>query len=401
MNQVYTHHLYNIPDSDDFLKSLADYEVSFLSENCFSVKNSEGKYLTAFPDESIKFHSQKCSTWEKFYILDDEAFDFLQISIENSFKDSFNSIITSYKPLLDGNRLHILFGNEVFTPSFIPPGRLTKNNHLLEYVTLEKTIRATKQNPLIYFCIYGRDEYYECFYLALKSLIKKGEYYGDILIKTDNFEKVKEFTKQFDNKFYYSEFNPALGIFNRYWLHEEYLSKYSSIIYLDSDILTIHNIDSLLHELSFGDLSTSIDGNQNLASVTERFRKGEYQAYKWYGLQHIRKDKISEHNKILILNSGLYSINNLAVLKPIFDKIIQYRFLEDTHGDQPYFNLVLYNSGANIKIINNLNELAFSRSSYQSLSNLDKTVIHYNSGVGNVSKLNLMKETWEHLNNSF
>ncbi len=397
MNQIYTHHLYKISDGDNFLKSISGLEISFFSENCFSVKNAEGKYLTAFPDESIEFHAKSCSSWEKFYILDDEAYCFLQESIKNSFKDSHNLTISSYKPFLDSNRLHILMGNNVFTPSFIPPGRLVKNEHFAEYTTLGETVRASKQNPLIYFCIYGKEEYYECFYLALESLIKKGEYRGDILIKTDNISKTKNFTKQFSNKFHYSEISPELGIFNRYWLHEDYLTEYSSIIYFDADILTINNIDKLLYNLSTCDLVSYIGGEKHLAN-SFLFKNEVYPAHKWYGLQYIPKEKLKSNDSYFILNSGLYAINNFKLLKPVFDKIIQYKFLEDTHGDQPYFNLALYNSRAAIKTINELNELAFSRSSYQSLSNLDKTVIHYNSGVGNVSKLNLMKETWNYIN---
>lgn len=80
------------------------------------------------------------------------------------------------------------------------------------------------------------------------------------------------------------------------------------------------------------------------------------------------------------------------------DKIVQYYYLEDKHGDQPFFNIVLYNAKINISTLNYINNLAFSRSSLQSFKNLDKVLIHYNSGVGNVSKLNLMKETWDHIN---
>lgn len=399
MVTIYTHHLYTLSDSDNFLKSLSEYEISFFSENCFSVKNSDGLYLTAFPDEKIEFHAKKCSTWEKFYILDEEALFFIQESIAHSFKDNHNSIIKSYKPFLDKDKLHILLGSNVFTPSFIPPAQFIRSNNLLKYITLHNTITTSKSNPLIYFCIYGKDEYYECFYLALKSLISKGEYYGDILVKTDNIDKVKNFTKQFSNKFYYSEINKNLGIFNRYWLHEDCLSQYSSIIYFDSDILTIKNINNLLTNLSTEELVSFTDGNQNIDSVIDRFMKNTYSAAEWYGLQYLDKNKILQYNQILILNSGLYAINNLYKVKPIFDKIIQYKFLEDGHGDQPFFNLALYNSNITVKTLNEFNELIFSRSSYQSLSNLDKIVIHYNSGVGNISKLKLMQETWEYINN--
>lgn len=391
--KIFTHHLTiakNPMDSEqDFLSFCKIHEIVFHSENCFSVKNTEGKYLTAFRNDSIKFHSDECNSWERFYIIDDEA--------ESVINFAINKLQSDYRFFLDKNRIHVLLNNTVITPSFIPPASLKKSEWFIEYETLAEKKRIQINKPLIYFCIYGKDEYYECFYLAVESLIKKGKYTGDILVKTDNIEKVKTFCDQFTNYFIYSEIDQKIGIFNRYWLHEPCLKEYSSLIYFDSDILTINDISNTLKYLQQSDLVSYIGGEPEQAKKYF-YEDGKYDAYKWYGMQYINKQYTQRTNEFYILNSGLFAINNLVKLKPIMDKIVQYYYLEDKHGDQPFFNIVLYNAKINISTLNYINNLAFSRSSLQSFKNLDKVLIHYNSGVGNVSKLNLMKETWDHIN---
>lgn len=393
--KIFTHHLTIAknpmgPDQD-FLSFCKSHEIVFHSENCFSVKNTEGKYLTAFRNDSIKFHSDECNSWEKFYIIDDEA--------ESVINFAINKLQSDYRFFLDKNRIYVLLNNTVITPSFIPPASLKKSEWFIEYETLTEKKRIQINKPLVYFCIYGKEEYYECFYLAIESLIKKGNYTGDILVKTDNIEKVKAFCNKFTNHFIYSEIDQKIGIFNRYWLHEPCLKEYSSLIYFDSDILTINDISNILMYLQQSDLVSSIDGSPYWDGIHNYFNgTGTYRAHKWYGMQYINKDFVNKTNKIFVLNSGLFAINNLEKVLPIMNKIVQYHYLEDIHGDQPFFNVVMYNSQLEITTINDTKELAFSHSNIQSFINLDKTLIHYNSGVGNVSKLNLMKETWDHIN---
>lgn len=391
--KIFTHHLTiakNPMDSEqDFLSFCESHEIIFHSENCFSVKNTEGKYLTAFRNDSIKFHSNECNSWEKFYIIDDE--------VESVINFSSNKMQSDYRFFLDKNRIHVLLNNTVITPSFIPPAALKQSEWFVEYETLIEKKRIQINKPLIYFCIYGKDEYYECFYLAVESLIKKGKYTGDILVKTDNIAKVKVFCNQFANHFIYSEINPKIGIFNRYWLHEPCLEEYSSLIYFDSDVLTINDISDTLKHLQQSDLVSYIGGEFEQAKKYF-YEDGKYDAYKWYGMQYINKKHVQQTNEFYVLNSGLFAINNLDKLKPVMNKIVQYHPLEDKHGDQPFFNIALYNSKIDVSTLNHIDNLAFSRSSLQSFRNLDKVLIHYNSGVGNVSKLNLMRELWNYIN---
>ncbi|WP_129582343.1 glycosyltransferase, partial [Rodentibacter caecimuris] len=234
---------------------------------------------------------------------------------------------------------------------------------------------------------------------SIRSLIEKGNYRGDILIKTDNIEKMREFCKEFKNKFILSEIDKKLGIFNRYWLHEPCLEEYSSLIYFDSDILTIRDISATLKLFEQGDLASFIDGNPSFEKIQNYFDDtGSFPTHKWYGMQYVDKEYVRQTKAFHVLNSGLFIINDLAKIKPIMDKVIRYRFMEDRHGDQPFFNVALYNSDLDIKTLNHIGHLGFSHSNYDSFKNLDKVLIHYNIGVGYTSKLDLMKETWAYIN---
>lgn len=54
-------------------------------------------------------------------------------------------------------------------------------------------------------------------------------------------------------------------------------------------------------------------------------------------MQYVDKDYVYQTKAFYVLNSGLFVINDLVKVKPIMDKVIRYRFMEDRHGAQPYF----------------------------------------------------------------
>lgn len=376
---LYSHHL-NILGNIfnklwDFLEGV-DYKLEVISENCFSIKNEE-KYLTVFPDGRLDFYAERCRDWEKIYILDIDSLKF----IENVIKQ--NHFIDNYQLTIYKNKLHIQLGYDVITPSFFPSGFFNSTSHFSEYTTLQKTTRISRMKPLIYFCIYGGDEYYQCFDLAVKSLIEFGDYKGDILIKTDNIKKAKSYLGHYNNNFFYSEYNKELGIFNRYILNENILENYSSILYLDSDILTINPISKAIQNFS----------KKSDFCIYSEFTESEKEdcikrKSPWFGLDLI--SDFSNIQKPHVLNSGFFMINNLEKIKPVFEKVINFKKFESKYGDQPFLNIALYNSQLQIKKIENDDVLSFARSKFELYNNLDKVFIHYNSGVGNLSKLDLM-----------
>lgn len=397
--KIYSHHLYEVnliddeklPNLFDFITKPKGFEFIFHSENCFSIKNEKGDYLTAFPDELVKFHAKKCSTWEKFYILDINSQIFIEKAIANNFKDRRDKEIKDFELFFDKDRLSVMLGATIITPSYFPSAILEhQGNNSVKYKTFKNCTILNQKRKLVYFCIYGKEEYYECFYLALKSLIIFGEYTGDILIKTDDIEKCRKISSEFENKFHFSQINSELGIFNRYLLHEEFLCEYDSIIYLDCDILTVNNVNKFLNKLcEQGDFLAYIE------SDNKHYKKEYAHKYVWWGCDYLLHNNDISTENYFMYNSGFFIINNLQGIKPIFERVINYRQFEVYTNDQPLLNLSLYNSKIDIVGIEKNNKLSFSRSMKQSYDALDNIWIHFNSGVGNVSKLNLMKSLYE------
>lgn len=399
--KIYSHHHYEIDVIDDeklpnlfeFAAKPKGIEFIFHNENCFSVKNTNGEYLTAFPDKIVKFYAKKCSTWEKFYILDIEAQIFIEKAINNHFKDRRGNEIKNFELFFEKDKLSVMLGTTIITPSYIPSATLEYlDNGRIKYKTLKKCTILNQKRKLVYFCIYGKPEYYECFYLALKSLIKFGGYTDDILIKTDNIEYCQEITKEFTNIFHFSKIDENLGIFNRYSLHEDILNNYDSIIYLDCDVLTINNINTFLNKCC-----EQADFLSYIEADNKTYSKDYAHKYTWWGADFLKYNQEIDTQNYFMYNSGFFIINNLQTVKPIFDRVISYRQFSTHTGDQPFLNLALYNSRLDILGINKNDGLSFSRSMTQSFDALNQIWVHFNSGVGNLSKLNLMKSFYTKL----
>ncbi|WP_168416916.1 putative nucleotide-diphospho-sugar transferase [Acinetobacter indicus] len=392
MDQAISHHLKPIDlNGISFWDFISDknLEINFLSENCLTVKKGN-LYLTVFPDGKANFHATVCREWEKIYILDSAVLNFVNQIIKEKIQDRNGKLLKKYELLLHEDKIHIRLGSHIITPSYLPAGVFEEDEGSLKYKTIFKTVSFKKGNLLIYFCVYGGDEYFECFKYALRSLIVFGRYSGDILIKTDNIDKAILYTKDFNNKFEFSLINFRYGIFNRYYLYEDVFSKYSSIIYFDSDILTINPIEDLLYSLlAGGDIVAYNEFSFEERNIILKNRSP------WFGLDYMLKFNIVNYQNIV--NSGFFVINNLNKVKPIFERVINYRFLERRYGDQPFLNIALHNSNLNIELIENNEAMVFARSFYDFMNNLDKTLVHYNSGVGNLTKLSLMEKTYSFL----
>lgn len=334
--KIYSYHLYEVtkindeefPNLFDFITKPEDIKFTFHNENCFSVQNRNNEYLTAFTDGEVKFHATKCSTWEKFYILDSDCQKFINYSIEKKHKDARGNIIIENELFIENNKLLVTLGATIITPSYLPAGIFEKASNSIKYKTLNQCTILNQKRKLIYFCVYGKDIFYDLLQLSLKSLIKFGKYTGDILIKTDNIEKCQKLTEEFNNKFYYSQIDSSLGIFNRYLLEEEFLGNYDSIIYLDSDILTINDVNIYLNKFC-EDADFMVYIEENNKNIDDYWLS-------WWGINYIRHCKEIKTEDYFMYNSGFFVINNLQSVKPIFDKIIEYRQFETYTGDQPF-----------------------------------------------------------------
>lgn len=395
--KIFSHHLYEVGTLDELpiLNSLIatkGLKFIFHSENCFSVKNSKGLFLTAFPEKEVKFFAKQCSTWEKFYILDEASQQLIDRAIVNGYKDMRGHTICNYELFFENNKLMVSLGATLFAPSYIPAPVITNTHSGIAYTTNDNTLILNKKSTLVYFCIYGKQEYYDCFKLAVKSLIELGGYQGDILIKTDDIDKVKGLMGKFDNLCHYSLIDESLGIFNRYWLYEDVLADYDTIIYLDSDILTVNSVNRLFYEFA-----EKAEFLAYIETDSKLYQKSDADRYTWWGADYLLYNEKISTVDYFMYNSGFFVINNLQSVRIIFDRVVRYRSFETNTGDQPWLNLALYNSGLSIYGIPKNYELVFSRNLTQSHNAFNKTWIHFNSGVGNLSKLNLMQKIYSRL----
>lgn len=392
--QIYSYHLYNVNYIQNLEMTFQDllcgrgYDIEFISENCFVVRNEDKLYLTAFPSGEVKFFAKEVRTWERFYIIDKHTLKLIdELLTQKNYKDKRGNEIQEYNLFLDLNRLHISLGATTVTPSFMPAGKLNINQYIASYQTLEKTTYFSKQKILIYFCIYGKDEYYQMFELSLKSLIEIGEYTGDILIKTDDMDKVKNIISKISgsNNFYISKWKEKLEIFNRFDLCENILDKYTTIVYFDSDILVINPLTpDFWNYIIQGDISTYIE----LEGIDFNDENMD-----WFALPHLQF--VKNISNFYTFNSGFFAINNLEKVRESFDNIINYRVFErKKFGDQPYFNMSLYNANLDVKALKRDRYLSFSRSIQENFRHINNILLHYNGGVGRVEKLDLMKHAY-------
>lgn len=157
--KIYSHHLYEVgivEDKEltnifDFSKTPKGIIFTFHSENCFSVKNEDGKYLTAFPDKRIIFFADKCSTWEKFYILDVASQKFIDEAVTRGYVDTRGRKITEYELFLHKDLLQISLGATLITPSYIPSSRYSEYQNHVVYKTYKETTILSKKSRLFIF----------------------------------------------------------------------------------------------------------------------------------------------------------------------------------------------------------------------------------------------------------
>lgn len=410
---VYTFHqtIAKSPASDkDFLVYYQDKGnyFEFLSENCFAIRNKQNQYLMARPNGTYAFVSEKIGNWEQFYVLDKQILDFAQKAIRKGYHDSFGKKIIDYRLIFQGRHLHIALGSSIIAPSFMPAANIIECENSIQYNSPYQSLRLSKQRRLIYFSVYGESkQYYDMLDIAIDSLIRQGHYHGDILIKTDHIHHARALSKKYPNRFYFSEIKPELNIYNRYDLHEPLLQNYDSVIYMDTDILTVSDINIFFNRFSNGDLVAMEEVSPDWLNETIReirkeknddIRESKTQEllvkHGWWGSNLI--PYYLNRQDFHLLNSGFFIINDLKKVKPIFNRVIQRRFFDGKYQDQALFNVALYNSQLNIVSIPKNKELILSSSEHSVFSQINGAtiMIHFNCGVGQSTKLALMQAVY-------
>jgi hypothetical protein len=236
---------------------------------------------------------------------------------------------------------------------------------------------------LIYYTVSGDKKYLSLLELSIESLIIFGKYREDILLICDKFIK-DNITIDYPNLKYMivEEVDKNLSSGNKLRVYEyEFLSKYNNILFLDSDILVINDINPLFEESSLEKdkfiVSSEIGLSHNNRVITNSGHAGEL---------------LTENQKILYknipcINAGCFLFRNnkenLETLKETYNLYINGKRLD--LYEQPYLNYVLLIRN---KFIHNLQNYI----SHISLIDRNKSIIHYCGPVGNFEfKFKFMK----------
>ena len=236
---------------------------------------------------------------------------------------------------------------------------------------------------LIYYTISGDKKYLSLLELSIESLINFGKYKGDILLICDKFIK-ENISIDYPNLKYMivDEVDKSLSSGNKLRVYEcEYLSNYDNILFLDSDILIINDINPLFKESSLVEekfiVSSEIGLSHNNRVITNNGHAGEL---------------LTDNQKILYkdvpcINAGCFLFRNnkenLEILKETYNLYINGKRFD--LYEQPYLNYVLLIKD---KFIHNLQNYI----SHISLIDKNKSIIHYCGPVGNFEfKFKFMK----------
>ena len=111
--------------------------------------------------------------------------------------------------------------------------------------------RFSRFTPLVYYCVYGDESFYECLRLSLISLEKYGRFGGAVGVACDRplHELAKYIPETFHHRLIATEASKQRGWFNQYYLDHGRYDGYQPILYCDVDVLFDASITDLLIDL--------------------------------------------------------------------------------------------------------------------------------------------------------
>jgi lipopolysaccharide biosynthesis glycosyltransferase len=181
---------------------------------------------------------------------------------------------------------------------------------------------------LVYYLIYGKGDYFDLLESSINTLIKLGKYEGDILFICDKNNINEILNLNIKNKKYFLETDDSVGemALNKFKIFDfELLNNYDNILYIDTDIFIINDINSVF---------SLCDKHLNQFHFSfENFNENESERYGYSLLTDDEKLKVEKKEGI---NAGLFLFKNnkynINILKKIFNKN---KYLKTACLDQP------------------------------------------------------------------
>ena len=251
---------------------------------------------------------------------------------------------------------------------------------------------------LVYFTVGFNPKYINILYLAIKSLRKRNSV--DVMVICDEalIEQCSDSLKEFQNiniVLCENSTDAPNSSMKKLQIFKYDLSKYSKILFIDSDVLVGRKLDSFFDGITEDKLYVGED----------KFVPGiNFHLMQYHSLLNYKYDDLVffEKNKIKVFNCGFFGVLNNSVMKEHFDNILE---MVRTHTGEFYYEQSFMNVYFNLrnladtKLINKTNYMLGFLNEEKILlklvwlkPNFKNKVVHFAYCRGYSEKLKFMKK---------
>lgn len=243
---------------------------------------------------------------------------------------------------------HPLSGEDVI--SIIDKNELSILNARRNFIEIfdkkkKRTGKLLRFNPIIYFNIFGKKDVFDLLSLSIDSIRGVGRYDGYIGIICD---QVPNYLKYLGPKILICSSEHG-GYFGRYNIPHCWRPEFNPFLYVDTDVLTIAPVDSLVLDLlSLEALSCSTENrvHPDMRGRSPReWNDVERQRERgvWFGSRQYEGSELFDRQDVNLYNSGIFGFSasdkNFSILDSIYalGRAYDKEFIKK-FGDQPIAN---------------------------------------------------------------
>ncbi|MGO9849372.1 MAG: hypothetical protein ACLPKT_23025 [Methylocella sp.] len=346
-----------------------DCHIDTFSDDSVGIRVGD-KYVSTDSDGLVRNDRTWCREWERYHLVRRDTLNGIALLCQNSWlSNDDRRVISPIAAATIDLRREFAFGpahlrSTEKAPSLIfetsdggnddPPVRL-------HVISGRGTINIfSRFKPLVYYCLYGPDSFYECLQLSLTSLAIHGRYNGAIGVACDRpiSEVIKFIPAAFHNQLIISAASKHRDCFNRYDLDHGLYDDYQPILYSDVDVVFDCDINNLLIDLLLQrQLCCATEANEHPNLANQSPRLWPTFVGNFFG-RYLYAAEPAFPEKAVLANAGVQGFDNTARVRIAYElvKAIASRVTSDflgTFGDQPILNYVLHKTGyGNFELMN-------------------------------------------------
>ncbi len=316
------------------------------------------QYVSADSDGRIRNDRDHCREWERYLPLTIDTIDTLLLLQRYSWLSHIDRRILSLADETINLRSGFSFGPahvtfaarkscfvvQVDGDNAAVPTRI----HIVDRAGTMHTFSLFR--PLVYYCVFGHDSFYECLNLSLTSLTRLGCFTGALGVACDRTKDslLKYIHEVFRDRLIVSEASPDRGWFNQYFLDHELYDTYQPILYCDVDVIFDANITDLLIDIVLRRrvcCATEDSGNPQL--VERPVHLWDEGVGNFFGRLLYAADPSFYDTRVALGNAGVVGFSNTALVRAVNDLVRMIASRQDPerlriYTDQAILNYVLH-----------------------------------------------------------